>query len=78
MAVNEGWIDKRYESVAQKGWQGLKTMIRADGQVEGICEGTGISNNLIDYYKRLTPLNDIHGLGPVILAGCEVYKLNNK
>ena len=77
-AVNEGWIDKRYLSVAQRGWEGLLTKIHEDGQVEGICVGTGIEDNMVFYYKRPTSLNDIHGLGAVLLAGIEMMKVEQK
>ncbi len=74
-AVNEGWIDKRYASIAYRGWEGLQTKIRDDGQVEDICIGTGIEDNMIFYYKRPKRLNDIHGLGAILLAGIEVIKM---
>jgi rhamnogalacturonyl hydrolase YesR len=77
-AVNEGWIDNRYLSAAQSGWNGLLTKIREDGQVEDICVGTGIEDNMVFYYKRPTLLNDIHGLGAVLLAGIEMMKLEQK
>lgn len=76
-AVNEGWLDKRYLSVAQRGWDGLLTKIREDGQVEDICVGTGIEDNTVFYYQRPTSLNDIHGLGAVLLAGIEMMKVEN-
>jgi len=74
-AINEGWLDKRYAYIATQGWAGLATKILADGQVEGICMGTSISTATYYYANRPTPLNDIHGLGAVLLAGCEVMKL---
>ena len=74
-SVNNGWINKRYATIALEGWKGIKTNIQEDGQVKDICMGTGISANISYYYKRPTPLNDIHGLGPVLLAGVEVMKL---
>lgn len=80
-AVNNGWIDKRYISVAIEAWDGLKKNINEDGLVRNICEGTGIENDLLYYYKRPTPLNDIHGLGAILLAGNEIIKFkreNNK
>ncbi len=73
--VNEGWLDKRYSSIAIDGWEGLKSKIRPEGQITDVCVGTGIENNLPFYYKRPTALNDIHGLGAIILAGCEIIKL---
>jgi unsaturated rhamnogalacturonyl hydrolase len=75
--VNEGWLEEDFKTVALKGWEGMKTKIQLDGQVKDICVGTGIQNDLVFYYKRPTELNDIHGLGAVILAGVEILKLQN-
>ncbi|MCH7398875.1 glycoside hydrolase family 88 protein [Belliella sp. DSM 107340] len=75
-AITEGWIDKRFASVALRGWDGLrKTMITEDGQVKDICVGTGISDDLIFYYTRPARANEKHGVGSVIDAGLEVIKL---
>jgi rhamnogalacturonyl hydrolase YesR len=77
-AVNEGWIDKRYGSIATRGWEGLKEhKITHDGQIRDICVSTGIQNDLIFYYKRPARTNETHGLGAVIDAGIEVIKLKN-
>lgn len=73
--VNEGWLDGRFKTIALSGWEGIKSKIQSDGQVKDICVGTGIENDLVFYYKRPTVLNDIHGLGAVILAGIEILKL---
>lgn len=75
-AVNEGWIDKRYASIAQRGWEGLKEhKITLDGQVRDICVGTGIEDNIVFYYTRPARLNETHGLGAIIDAGIEILKL---
>jgi unsaturated rhamnogalacturonyl hydrolase len=74
-SVNKGYIERRYASIAQRGWEGVMTKIRPDGTVEGVCAGTGISDDLVFYYQRPTPLNDIHGLGAVLLAGAEILQL---
>lgn len=77
-AVNEGWIDRRYASIALAGWNGLKAaMITLDGQLRDVCVGTGIEDNLVFYYNRPARLNDSHGLGAVIEAGVEIMKLKN-
>jgi rhamnogalacturonyl hydrolase YesR len=73
--INEGWIDKRYMTVAREGWKGLKTKINPEGDIEGICKATDISTSLFYYYKRPTPVNDIHGIGVVFAAGVEMMKL---
>ncbi|MFO7444936.1 MAG: glycoside hydrolase family 88 protein [Ignavibacteriaceae bacterium] len=74
-AVNKGWIEPRYASIAQRGWEGVMTKITAAGEVEGVCTGTVVSNDLVYYYQRPAPLNDVHGLGTILLAGAEVLLL---
>ena len=74
-AVNKGYIDARYASIARRGWEGVQSKIQQDGQIEGVCAGTGVGDDLVHYYHRPTPLNDIHGIGAVILAGCEVMQI---
>jgi unsaturated rhamnogalacturonyl hydrolase len=74
-AVNNGYLDKRYSSIAISGWEGILTKINPNGEIEGVCTGTVVSDNLVDYYNRPTPLNDIHGIGVVLLAGSEIQLL---
>jgi len=74
-AVNRGYIEPIYATVAARGWEGVLSRIRPDGQIEGICAGTGVSDSLADYYRRPTPLNDVHGIGAVLFAGSEVLRL---
>ena len=74
-AVERGWVPRRYLDIARRGWAGVETRVRADGRIEGVCAGTGVSNDLRDYYARPTPLNDPHGIGTVLLAGAEMLSL---
>jgi len=74
-AVNRGLLDKRYSSIALRGWEGLMSKIRSDGEVEGVCTGTPIGDDLTFYYLRPAPLNDIHGIGTVIMAGTEILHM---
>ncbi len=75
-AVNEGWIDRRYASIALRGWEGLKEQkITLDGQLKDICVGTGIEDNMVFYYNRPARTNETHGLGAIIDAGIEIIKL---
>ncbi|MCX6132916.1 MAG: glycoside hydrolase family 88 protein [Ignavibacteriales bacterium] len=74
-SVNKGYIEQRYASIARRGWEGVTSKIRSDGQIEGVCAGTSVSDDLVAYYCRPTPLNDIHGIGAVILAGTEILQL---
>ena len=73
--VRRGWLAPRWADVARRGWAGVASRVRPDGQVEGVCAGTGVSDKLEDYYLRPTPLNDVHGLGTVIMAGAEMLEL---
>ena len=74
-AVNQGYLDPRYGSIAQRGWEGVMTRVRHDGQIEGVCTGTGVGNDLVFYYQRPAPLNDVHGIGFILLAGAEVIQI---
>lgn len=73
-AVNNNYIKPRYMSIARQGWKGLLTKIGPDGKVKGVCTGTVVSDNLVDYYNRPAPLNDVHGIGVVLLAGIEMLE----
>ena len=74
-AITRKGADLGYEVVGiLNGWKGLLTKIQPDGQVQDICVGTGIEDNIKFYYDRPTELNDLHGLGAVILAGTEMIK----
>ncbi len=75
-AVNEGWLHKRYAYIAAQGWRGIENRITADGQIKDISQGTAVCTATYYYAQRNTPLNDIHGIGAVLLAGCEVLKLH--
>ena len=77
-AVNKGYIEQRYASIAQRGWNGVMSKIHVDGQIEGVCTGTGVSDDLSFYYNRPTPLNDVHGVGAVLFAGAEILQLTKK
>jgi rhamnogalacturonyl hydrolase YesR len=74
-AVHNKYIEPRYFSIAERGWEGVMSKIRPDGQVEGVCAGTSVSDDLVFYYHRPVPLNDIHGIGAVLLAGTEILQL---
>jgi unsaturated rhamnogalacturonyl hydrolase len=73
--VDQGYLEPRFAEVARRGWAGVATRIRDDGMIEGICTGTSVSDDIFDYYRRPTPLNDVHGVATVLLAGSEVVRL---
>jgi unsaturated rhamnogalacturonyl hydrolase len=73
-AVNEGWINKRYLTIAYKAWNALSKKITAEGQIPDICIGTSVEEDLGYYYIRPTELNDTHGLGAFLMAGAEIIR----
>ena len=69
--VNHGWLDPAaYGPVALEGWNGLSTRVDDQGHITGTCIGTGYADDYVYYYHR-PAVDDIHGYGPVLLAGSE-------
>jgi unsaturated rhamnogalacturonyl hydrolase len=70
MAVKRGYVDKKYEAIARKGYNGVLTKISlgADGManITDICEGTNVSD-LAYYFARKRNVNDFHGLGAFLI-----------
>ncbi len=70
MAVQRGYVDKQYNEVAQKGYQGVLTKISLgpDGMtyLTDICEGTNLGD-LAFYLARKRDTNDLHGLGAFLI-----------
>jgi unsaturated rhamnogalacturonyl hydrolase len=75
-AINRGWIDPlAYGPAAQLAWNAVATKVNAQGQVEGVCVGTGMAFDPAFYYYRPQSVFAAHGYGPVLLAGAEMIKL---
>ena len=77
-AVNEGWINKRFISIAQNGWDALSKKVTPDGQVTDICIGTSIEEDIRYYFNRPVATNDTHGLGAFLMAGAEMIRAKDK
>jgi unsaturated rhamnogalacturonyl hydrolase len=77
-AVNRGWIDPSNMAVARKAFAGIAKNVTADGSVDGTCQGTNIGQDLDFYIKRERPDDDLHGRGPVMLAGTEILLAGKK
>ena len=73
-AVNEGWINKTYFTIAEDGWKGLASKVTADGEIQDVCIGTNIGDNISFYYNRPEKLNDTHAIGAFLLAGSEMIR----
>lgn len=77
--VRNSWLENhgKYIEAVLRAWRGLcNEAIDKDGNVYGICRGSGFSFSE-DYYKNDLGwlLNDTHGTGIVLLAGVEYGKL---
>ena len=77
-AVNKGWISPLYLTIALDGWRGLAKEVTPDGQLQDICIGTSIEEDIHYYYTRPRELNDTHGLGAFLLAGTELILAKDK
>lgn len=74
VAVKRGYVSKKYEQVAQRGYRGVmsKVSVGPDGLVDirDICEGTNVAD-LAYYYGRKRNVNDFHGLGAFLIMNEE-------
>ena len=77
-AVNRGWIEASNMDVARRAFAGVAKNVTADGVVNGTCQGTNIGQDLDYYLKRERPEDDLHGRGPVLLAGAEILQGGRK
>ena len=70
MAVDRGYVEKKYGRVASKGYAGVLTKLSLDkdGQtnITDICEGTNVAD-LAYYFARKRNTNDFHGLGAFLI-----------
>jgi rhamnogalacturonyl hydrolase YesR len=77
-AVNRGWIDPSYMAMARKGFAGISKHVTSEGVVNETCIGTNIGQTLEFYAQRERPSDDMHGRGPVLLAGTELLLAKQK
>ncbi|WP_238654130.1 glycoside hydrolase family 88/105 protein [Paenibacillus piscarius] len=80
--VRRGWLTEPdpYVEAALRGWTALaEYCIDDQGNVYGVCRGSGYSFNQLYYKEQLTwQLNDTHGIGIVLLAGIEALELRRE
>jgi rhamnogalacturonyl hydrolase YesR len=70
--VKEGWLHPDFIYVAEQGLKGMMKLITDNGDVTGICVGTGIMPAITYYYNRPVQENDPMGEGPVLRALVEM------
>jgi rhamnogalacturonyl hydrolase YesR len=78
-AVNRGYVDAQmYGPMANLAWNAVASKVTANGQIEGICVGTGMAFDPAFYSYRPTSVKAAHGYGPALLAGAEIIEMNKK
>lgn len=74
--VRCGWLDDSYIPVVRRAWDGLMCRsVDRDGNVYGVCMGSGCSMEAEYYYTIPTTMNDDHGTGVILAAACELRML---
>jgi rhamnogalacturonyl hydrolase YesR len=75
--VRNGWLDETYMMFVKKGWEALqRTSIDAEGNIYGVCLGSGCSLNSKYYREIPTHKNDDHGSGIILLLASELLEMN--
>lgn len=74
--VRNGWLDRSYLPCMEKAWQGLlANAIDREGNVYGVCMGSGCAHEAEYYYRIPTTVNDDHGTGVILAAASEYAAL---
>lgn len=78
-AVNRGYVEAQmYGPMANLAWNAVASKVQPNGQIEGICVGTGMAFDPAFYAYRPTSVKAAHGYGPALLAGAEIMEMNKK
>lgn len=77
MGLRKDWLPDSFRPLACRGWRGLAGKVDQHGAVHGTCVSTSaIPGNPLEYYlNRPTKTDDVHSLGPVLLAAVEMHLL---
>lgn len=74
--VKYGWLDATVKDVVVDAWDGLTTKcVDREGNVYGVCMGSGHSMDESYYMNLGTIFNDDHGVGIVLTAGVAVMEM---
>jgi len=76
VGVDRGYVEAGFQSVADKGWQGLKTKVSTDSgglpTINGAVQGMGVQTNYAGYINQTALANSPHGLCAILLAASEM------
>lgn len=77
MGYASSGLQPRLRESLNRAWLGLMTSaVDSQGNLYGVCQGSGCSFSR-DYYRKLSwRYNDAHGIGIVLLAGVEKKRLD--
>lgn len=74
--IRLGWLDKAYTKDVLLAWEALTDRcIDSEGNVYGVCQGSGCNKEEHYYLNLKTITNDDHGIGIVLGAGVEIMNL---
>lgn len=74
--IRLGWIDAKCKQDVLEAWEALtEKCVDDQGNVYGVCMGSGCSKEEAYYMQLGTIVNDDHGMGIVLGAGVEVMNL---
>ena len=72
--VKNKWLDESFIPYIERAWSGLlKNSIDSNGNIYGVCMGSGCAMEKEYYYKIPTVVNDDHGTGVILTAAAEYY-----
>ncbi len=75
--VKNGWLDESFIASADAAWSGLtKHSIDKNGDIYGVCMGSGCSMDGGYYCTLNTIVNDDHGTGIVLAAAAEYSQIS--
>lgn len=74
--IRSGWLDQSYLPAARAAWNGLmRHSVDREGNVYGVCMGSGCAMEASYYYAIPTIANDDHGTGVILTAASEFLEL---
>lgn len=77
--ITNGWIKEEYEKDVAEAWNALiKSCVDAEGNVYGVCKGSGCNMEEKYYLTLGTMTNDDHGVGIVLGAGTEIMRMKKR
>jgi len=77
--ANRGWLGEEFALAADKGWNALlRYALDKEGNVHGVCLGSGCSMEVAYYDSIPTHRNDDHGTSIILMAAAEMMRDGNK